>query len=92
MSKSEFFADKRNNGEFNIFFQKPYKKKRNAQNNLLRNKRQALKSTGNKSIIIKDENKGSAVVVLDKTYSYLPTPPLEQNMTQGQFLSGVYQV
>ena len=24
--------------------------------------------------------------------SYLPTPPLEQDMTQGQFLSGVYQV
>ena len=23
--------------------------------------------------------------------SYLPTPPLEQDMTQGQFLSGVYR-
>ena len=25
-------------------------------------------------------------------YTYLPTPPLGQDMTQGQFLSGVYQV
>ena len=25
-------------------------------------------------------------------YPYLPTPPLGQDMTQGQFLSGVYQV
>ena len=24
-----------------------------------------------------------------KVYIYLPTPPLEQDMTQGQFLSGV---
>ena len=27
-----------------------------------------------------------------KRLSYLPTPPLGQDMTQGQFLSGVYQV
>ena len=27
-----------------------------------------------------------------RTLSYLPTPPLEQHMTQGQFLSGVEQV
>ena len=28
-------------------------------------------------------------IVLKSLYSYLPTPPLEQDMTQGQFLSGV---
>ena len=28
----------------------------------------------------------------DLLLSYLPTPPLGQDMTQGQFLSGVYQV
>ena len=29
------------------------------------------------------------IMYISYTYTYLPTPPLGQHMTQGQFLSGV---
>ena len=29
------------------------------------------------------------IIILIDCYLYLPTPPLRQDMTQGQFLSGV---
>ena len=31
-------------------------------------------------------------IIIKSALSYLPIPPLGQDMTQGQFLSGVYQV
>ena len=46
-----------------------------------------------KNPIIKDlQHIISKNLVLESRLPYLPTPPLEQDMTQGQFLSGVQQV
>ena len=43
-------------------------------------------------VILKGQEKYYINKVTIIIYSYLPTPPLSQDMTQGQFLSGVKQV
>ena len=58
----------------------------------------ALKTCQRRRTIGRIGDKGSGISVLVArhddddiyiTWYYLPTPPLEQDMTQGQFLSGV---
>ena len=42
-----------------------------------------------RQLISKTQNMVLDVSLLNTALSYLPTPPLGQDMTQGQFLSGV---
>ena len=70
-NKTKFFLDK-NNCELNTFFEKLWNinlKEKTTKNNLSQKQKQAFKNLQeNENIIIKEADKGSAIVILDKAF------------------------